>query len=264
MSQQATPTATPFPQYVMVPMSQSNGLGVAGFFIAAIGLFIPTGIVALLGLLVSLVALGKAPRGFAGMGVLVGLLGTALWLAITGLAILGVLAVGVAALLAGTVAFVLIQPEIIEVSSDMFNVTIAALEYEDENGELPDGLDALELSVSTMTDPWGNPYRYVIVEDDPGFDVISSGGDGIMGTTDDLALSRIGEVWGEAFENFGANIQEFGDRMERLQNRNVRFQREGHSVQSGCIDQWPWRIPTVTIVSSDPVSIQDVPIAGLR
>ena len=234
MSRQATPTATatatPFPQYVMVPMSQSNGLGVAGFFIAAIGLFIPTGIIALLGLLVSLVALGKAPRGFAGMGVLVGLLGTVIWLAITGLAILGVLAVGVSALLAGTVAFVLIQPEIIEVSADMFNVTIAAMEYEDDNGELPDGLDALALSASTMTDPWGNPYRYVIVEDDPGFDVISSGSDGIMGTHDDLALSRIPQVWGEAFKSFPANIKEFGDRLDRLQGHGVRYGRDGHSA----------------------------------
>ena len=230
MSQHATPTATPFPQYVMVPMSQSNGLGVAGFFIAAIGLFIPTGIIALLGLLVSLVALGKAPRGFAAMGVLVGLLGTVVWLAITGLAILGVLAVGVSALLAGTVAFVLIQPEIIEVSSDMFNVTIAAWEYEDDNGALPDDLDALELSASTTTDPWGNPYRYVIVQDDLGFDVISSGSDGIMGTTDDLALSRIGQVWGEALENFPVDIKEFGQRWDRLQNRNVRFQGDGHTI----------------------------------
>lgn len=245
--------AAPYPQYVMVPMKEGNGLGVAGFFIAAIGLLIPTGIVALLGLLVSLVALGKSPRGFAGMGVLIGLLGTAVWLAITGIAILGALTIGLGAVVFGSVAFVLMQPELIEVTSDMVNVTIAAIEYEDEHGELPDGIDSMTLSVSTTTDPWGNPYRYTIVEDEPGFDVISSGADGIMGTDDDVALSRIDRVWGDAFESFGGKLEEFSNRMERLQNRNVRFERGGQSVQWGCSDQWPWRTPatTTTVASSE-------------
>ena len=118
MSQQATPLpsvpSAPYPQYVMVPMKEGNGLGVAGFFIAAIGLLIPTGIIALLGLLISLVALGKSPRGFAGMGVLIGLVGSAIWMAITGIAIVGALAIGIGAILFASVAFVLMQPEIIE------------------------------------------------------------------------------------------------------------------------------------------------------
>jgi len=227
MSQQATPT--PYPQYVMVPLNEGNGLGVAGFFIAGIGLFIPTGIIALLGLLVSLVALGKAPRGFAGMGVLIGLFGTVVWLAITGVAVLGAVAIGVSAVLAGAAAFILLQPEIIEVTSDMVNVTIAALEYEDTHNALPDDLEVLDLSLSTRTDPWGNPYRYMIVEDEPGFDVVSSGSDGIMGTDDDLALSQIGNVWGQAFQNFGERIEEFGNRMERLQGH--KFKHGDHEVQ---------------------------------
>jgi hypothetical protein len=229
MSQQVTPT--PYPQYVMVPLNEGNGLGVAGFFIAGIGLFIPTGIIALLGLLVSLVALGKAPRGFAGMGVIIGLFGTVVWIAITGVAILGAVAIGVSAVLAGAAAFILMQPEIIEVTSDMVNVTIAALEYEDKNDALPDNLDAMDLSLSTRTDPWGNPYRYMIVEDEPGFDVVSSGSDGIMGTDDDLVLSQIGNIWGQAFENFGEKIEEFGNRLDRLQGH--KFQHGDHEVQWG-------------------------------
>ncbi len=239
MSQQPTPIPSapsiPYPQYVMVPAVGGNGLGVAGFFIAAIGLLIPTGIVALLGLLVSLVALGRAPRGFAGMGVLIGLVGTAIWMAITGIVIVGALAVGVAAVLFGSVAFVLMQPEIIEVSADMFNVTIAAYEYEDKHGGMPEGLDSLGLSVSTTTDPWGNSYRYVITDDELGFDVISSGSDGIMGTDDDLALSEMDRVWEDAFENFGGKLEEFGNHMERLQNRKVNY--GGHSVRWGCTDR---------------------------
>ena len=246
MSQQPTPIpsapAMPYPQYVMVPAQGGNGLGVAGFFIAAIGLLIPTGIVALLGLLVSLVALGKSPRGFAGMGVLIGLVGTAVWVAITGVAIVGALAIGVGVVLFGTVAFVLMEPEIIEITSDMVNVTIAAYEYEEEHGAMPEGLDSLSLSVSTTTDPWGNPYLYVITEgDELGFDVISSGSDGIMGTDDDLALSEMEHVWKDAFANFGGKLEEFGNRIERLQNRNVNFNRGGHSVW-GCIESDPVRV----------------------
>ncbi len=247
MSQQPTPIpsapAMPYPQYVMVPAQGGNGLGVAGFFIAAIGILIPTGIVALLGLLVSLVALGKAPRGFAGMGVLVGLIGTAVWMAITGVAIVGALAIAVGAVLFGSAAFVLMQPEIIETSSDMVNVMIAAYEYEDKHGGMPEELDSLGLSVSTTTDPWGNPYRYVITDDELGFDVISSGSDGIMGTDDDMALSYMDRIWEDAFENFGGKLEEFGNRMERLQNRSVNFKHSGHSVW-GCSDGGSLQVAT--------------------
>lgn len=241
MSQQPTPVpSAPYPQYVMVPMREGNGLGVAGFFISAIGLFIPTGIIALLGLLVSLVALGKPPRGFAGMGVIIGLLGTVIWMVITGIAILGVVAAGVFAVLAGSVMFVLTQPELIEVTSDMVNVTFAAVEYQDKHGNLPEDLASLELSVSTTTDPWGNPYRYVLTEDDPGFDVISAGSDGVMGTDDDLALSNMDQIWEDAFEGFGDRMEDFGNRMQRLQNHHkVRFDGHGHAVSVGVVTSRP-------------------------
>ena len=65
----------------------------------------------------------------------------------------------------------------------------------------------------------------MIVEDEPGFDVISAGSDGIMSTDDDLKLSKINEIWENAFENFGQKMKELGEKMDRLQNRNVHFQR---------------------------------------
>ncbi|MCH8343792.1 MAG: type II secretion system protein GspG [Planctomycetes bacterium] len=203
--------------YVMVPVRESNGLGVAGFFIALFGLFIPTGIVALLGLLISLVALGRPPRGFAAMGVLIGLLGTVIWLAITIVAILGTLAVGMAALVLVAGAFMFTQPEVIEVTSDMLNVTLAVAEYEDTNDALPEDFTALGLSVSALTDPWGKPYRFQLVDDEPGFDIVSAGGDGKLGTDDDLALSGLGRVWEDAFESFGERMEELCERLERLQ-----------------------------------------------
>jgi hypothetical protein len=91
----------------MVPIRERNGLGVVGFLIAMIGLFIPTGIVALLGLMISLVALGKAPRAFAGLGVITGLFGTVIWLVITILALIGILVGSLIAVIFSAGAFLI-------------------------------------------------------------------------------------------------------------------------------------------------------------
>jgi hypothetical protein len=216
----------------MVPVRESNGLGVAGFFIALIGLFIPTGIIALLGLLISLAALGRPPRGFAAMGVVIGLLGTVVWLAITGVVVVGGLAAGVVAVLAVAAMFIMTQPEIIEVTSDMFNVTIAAVEYEEKNGNLPDDIAVLGLGATTLTDPWGNPYRYRLANEELGFDVMSNGADGLVGTNDDMALSRINVIWEDAFDGFGVKMEEFGQRMEALEGRKYRIERTAHAKKS--------------------------------
>lgn len=226
MSQQAVS----YPPYVMVPVRESNGLGVAGFLIALIGLFIPTGIVALVGLLICLAALGRPPRGLAAMGVIIGLFGTVLWLAITGVVLVGGLAAGAAFVVAAAAMFVFMQPETIEITSDMVNVAIAAVEYEDEHGELPDDLSVLALTTPTRIDPWGNPYRFALADHDPGFDVMSNGADGVAGTDDDQALSRIDRLWEEAFEGFGPKMEEFGQRMERIDshNRSIRIHRSPH------------------------------------
>ena len=234
MSEQAAAVAAAaYPQhqpYIMVPIRERNGLGVVGFLIALVGLVIPTGVVALLGLLISLVALGRAPRAFAGLGVIIGLFGTAIWLALMILAVFGVLAAGAVAVVFAAGAFILTQPEIIEVTSDMLNTTIVVAEYEKENDELPEDVSALGLGVSTQTDPWGNAYQYMLVDVEPGFDIVSSGGDGEFGTDDDMALSRLDEVWGNAFESFGSKMEELCEKLEGLEGTHIRFDRHasGH------------------------------------
>ncbi len=235
MSEQAVAAAAAaYPQhqpYIMVPVRERNGLGVVGFLIALVGLFIPTGLVALLGLLISLVALGRAPRAFAGLGVIIGLFGTAIWLALMVLAVFGMLAVGAVAVVFAAGAFILTQPEIIEVTSDMLNTTIVVAEYEKEHDELPGDVSALGLGVSTQIDPWGNAYQYTLVDAEPGFDIVSSGGDGEFGTDDDMALSRLDEVWENAFESFGSKIEDLCERLEGLEGTHIRFDRHasGHS-----------------------------------
>ncbi|MBY0307701.1 MAG: DUF4190 domain-containing protein, partial [Phycisphaerales bacterium] len=58
--------------------ARSNGLGVAGFIVSLAGWFVG-GVLCPVGLVLSLFALGKRPRGFAVAGVVVGLLGTIGW-----------------------------------------------------------------------------------------------------------------------------------------------------------------------------------------
>jgi hypothetical protein len=245
MSNQVAAAQIPQPNapYIMVPIRERNGLGVVGFIIAFIGLFIPTGIVALLGMLISLVALGKGPRFFAGLGVITGLFGTVIWLVITILALIGLLVGSVVAVVFSAGAFIITQPEVVEVSSDMINVTMAVAEYEKKNNKLPEDVASLGLGVSTLTDPWGNTYNYQLIDADPGFDMISSGVDGKFDTDDDMKLSRLDQIWKDAFANFGSKMEELSEKLEGLEGTHVRFDKYSNCKST---------ISTSVYVNDDP------------
>ncbi len=233
MDQQAQPVVNPnFPQYVMMPVRSRNGLGVAGFFIAFAGLFIP--FVALLGLVVSLVALGRSPRGFAGAGVLLGLLGTVVWIGIMVAAVLGILVVGGTAAIAGIGMFVLVtQAEQLEVTSDMFNVAIATETYRKEHDAMPASINDLDLAHPALHDPWGAPYRLVLI-DDESFDVLCAGEDGEFETDDDASLATLDRMWEKAFDNIGEQVEAFAENMERLdrgQQGNLLVQWEAECAK---------------------------------
>ena len=51
-------------------------------------------------------------------------------------------------------------------------------------------------------------------------------------------LSRIGEVFENAFQNFGQEMEEFGERMERLQGRSVHLQNAADHYSWG-----GWSVP---------------------
>lgn len=217
-------------QSLAIPIRETNGLGMVGFVVSLLGLAVPTGAVSLLGLLISLVALSRAPRGFASAGVFVGLLGAAFWLIVLVLA----LAVGMLAALVGAVVFagvfMLTQPEVIEVTTDMANLALGIQYYERQEKAMPEALDDLGLGVATLTDPWGNRYRYVLASADAGFDVWSSGQDGEFETDDDLALSRLPEIWEHAFATFELKTKEFCEKLQTLQD-------EGKSPFPFCTEQ---------------------------
>ena len=86
--------ATPQPQTanVYVPQNPRNGLGLAGFITSIVG-WITFGLLCPIGLLLSIIALFKAPRGFAIAGLVIGVLGSAfLW--VFGLTIIEISGVG--------------------------------------------------------------------------------------------------------------------------------------------------------------------------
>lgn len=122
--------------------SGSNVLGVVGFILAFC--------LSPIGLLLSLIALAKPPRGFAIGGVVVGLLGSVVW-ALIGF---GVWVGGPAAMQFG------------ELMMDYETIDRSITNYEQaNNGMPPPSLAALNLPANALTDPWGTPYRYTVTAD---------------------------------------------------------------------------------------------------
>jgi hypothetical protein len=180
-----------------VPQRQSNTLGIAGFVISLVGLLGSGGLLCPIGLILSLIALGRQPKGFAIAGVILGALGSCgaivVFLAF-GALILAALGIGVLA------AFVAMNdPQRVELTLDMSNIQQAVEQYRDRNKVVPAALTELHLSTDTLTDPWGNAYVYTFQDEKPGYDIISNGADGKPGV-DDVALSKLGDLWKGYFE----------------------------------------------------------------
>ena len=188
------------------PVRETNGLGIAGFICSLLGLF-TVGLLCPIGLLLSLIALGRRPKGFAIAGVILGLLGSCLGLLV-------LLLFGGAAILAflGLAAFILTQSEKFEITADMVMTTAMVQKYEQQNGELPANLDLVDIDKSNRLDPWGNEYDYRLIDEEPGFDLVSAGMDGLFDTEDDVLLSRLDEAWETAFEDFEKEMKDLESR----------------------------------------------------
>jgi hypothetical protein len=205
------------PQVLVMPVPERNGLGVFAFLVALIGLAIPTGVVSLLGLVLSLAAIGRAPRGFATFGVILGMIGSIFWLALTVVVVgVGIIAI-IAMALVLAAGFMLTQPEVVEVTSDMVNMAIAVEEYEQEHHELPSELAALSLGVAATIDPWGGGYKLVRVDEEPGYDLVSGGPDGAFDTEDDVRLLGLDRFWEDAMAHFEQGMEDLGERLESIE-----------------------------------------------
>ncbi|MHC5022347.1 MAG: type II secretion system protein GspG [Planctomycetota bacterium] len=176
------------------PAAQSNGLGIAGFVCSLVGLLFTGGLLSPIGLILSLVALGRQPRGFAVAGLVLGLLGMCGWgLAwlVAGAAILAALGMAVAAVALAAIA----EPQKAEVTADMV-IMAATIEAErDRTGTVPLDLDGIGLEGNMLIDPWGNPYRLVVDADGRDFDILSDGQDGQANTPDDISFHNLDALW---------------------------------------------------------------------
>ena len=147
---------------------ERNPLGLVGFILSLTCLLSP------IGLILSLVALLKRPRGFAIAGTLIG-------------ALLTVVVVGVGygfywAANAGRGAMAI---GYIAVQSEILDEQIRA--YMREAGSPPASLDQVELPPAAKIDPWGTEYRLVPAASPNGMLAIASAGpDGQFGTADDI------------------------------------------------------------------------------
>lgn len=157
----------------------SNGLGVAGFVVSLVGVVATCGALAPVGLLLSLVAMFKKPRGFAFAGVVLGLIGTVLISVIT--------LSGVAA-----ASFAAEQARMHEQlgQREQAQIQIAGLAervgvFHEQNARPPLALDLLPfVDASMLIDPWGRAFEFE--PDIDGFSIRSVGPDGVGFTDDDV------------------------------------------------------------------------------
>lgn len=141
-----------------------NVLGIVGFVFSILCVTSP------LGLLLSLIALAKPPRGFAIAGTIIGLIGTA------------AIGIGSFALFAGGGAMI----KGLQIAFRFEEVRQAAATYAaSNNGQMPASLADLGLTGDRAKDPWGNEYRFERSEDGKTWTFTTAAFDGQFGTPDD-------------------------------------------------------------------------------
>jgi hypothetical protein len=151
----------------------SNSTGVSGFVVSLLSL-VCCGLLAPVGIVLSLLGMRQEPRGLATAGLIVGCV--SLLLNLIGL---GFLALGLGVMGHGSVG------SGIELFWDY-----AMIEAQiQERGSFPASLDELNIPVENTIDPWGNPYEYSVYPDGADYKLESVGPDGQLGTSDDIQLN---------------------------------------------------------------------------
>lgn len=141
------------------PRPSGNGMGVAGFIISLVGLILTCGLLCPIGLIFSLIALGRKPRGLAIAGTILGAIGS--------LFLVGAFTVG-----RPVITTALRYAEAVETMN----------EYKRDHGDFPDEEEAIGLL--TKPDGWGTPFRYRRTPG--GYEIISASFDRKFDTQDDM------------------------------------------------------------------------------
>ena len=173
------------------PGTETNGLAIAGFVCSLLGIFGSCGLLSPIGLILSLVAIGREPRGFAIAGVVIGALGTCFMIPVVIVAIalpMLLLSVLIGLGLGGTLTGIF-GPEF-SAKLEMAQIAGEIQTYQDDHTMLPITLDDLAIAdVDLKTDQWGHPYGYELGADGQSYRLFSVGPDGATGTADDIVAN---------------------------------------------------------------------------
>jgi hypothetical protein len=140
----------------------SNTLGLAGFVTSLVGFVVTGGILCPIGLILSLVALRRAPRGFAIAGVVIGVVGSCggCFFALLVLPmLLLILASGVT--VAAALGFIAAGgAPALETFAHMVRVNEAVSKFVEVRGVAPSSLSELKIDPAMLIDGWGTPLQY--------------------------------------------------------------------------------------------------------
>ena len=170
--QQPAPATT-----VVVAHPPSNNLGLAGFITSLLGL-LSCGVLAPIGLLLSLIGLTKQPRGFAIAGTIIGLIGS-IFLAVAGVGIvMAMMGLGAAA------------KAVTEYAAAHTSARQAYLQIEQAK-QASKTLDtnAANVIASAHKDPWGTPLK-AEVSSAGVITIITAGRDKKFDTADDVRFDE--------------------------------------------------------------------------
>ncbi len=172
---------------VRPPAPPTNGLAIAGFVCSVLGVLGSCGLLSPIGLILSLVAVGKEPKGFAIAGIVIGALGTCLMIPIL------IIAIAVPALALSVIAGLGIAgalgPEFVA-KIEMAKLAGDIRVFQEDHTMLPLTLDDLNIQdPDQVTDQWGHPYGYELAADGQSYRLYSLGPDGAPGTADDISAN---------------------------------------------------------------------------
>ena len=180
-------TDTPDPTYPTQPAATqpTNTLGIVGFILSLLGVVGTCGLLSPIGLILSIIALRREPKGFAIAGLILGILGSIVFLVT--LLIFGVFALAFIGLLAAGIS--LSVPNL-TTYSEMIQIQAAVEQYaKDNSGAVPDSLaTAIGSNTELATDYWDQPYLYEDLGNGQ-FKITSLGADGMAGTDDDITFT---------------------------------------------------------------------------
>jgi len=152
---------------------QSNTLGLVGFIVSLVGLVLTGGCLSIVGLILSIIAVFKQPRGFAIAGIVIGLIGSLLFLVVL-VPIIGVI------VLVG-VALAAVTDAVSDFAEPLNN-------YYDANGAYPATLSEVGLDLAVLDDAYGGGWQYNRAPDGQSFTIVGPGPDGQFDTEDDFTI----------------------------------------------------------------------------